>query len=240
MTSYHSQIGQDIWVAERVFPQRRRGFFVDVGAYDGVRYSNTAALERDLGWDGVAIEAEPGAAAALASFRRCRTVCALLDREERDRFFDGARGMLSAAVAPGAPAPPGAMRIRARTLLSILEEAKAPPEIDYLTVDVEGGEADVLAAFPFQRRFGALTIEVHAHRPEAGALLGQLRAAGYVRTGCLFSDWFLRPAQAGVAENGDQRWLEDELLRRLNPAYRDKPEVAHVPWVREWKRKREP
>jgi FkbM family methyltransferase len=43
----------------------RLGGFVDLGAYDGESYSNTAALA-DLGWPGICVDAAPDAAAACA------------------------------------------------------------------------------------------------------------------------------------------------------------------------------
>ena len=53
LATFHSQIGQDKWVLETVFPGVSNGFFVDVGSADGAFLSNTKALER-RGWTGSA------------------------------------------------------------------------------------------------------------------------------------------------------------------------------------------
>jgi DNA-directed RNA polymerase subunit E'/Rpb7 len=45
----YSQAGQDVWVYGEVFNQSRCGFFVDLGAFDGVFLSNTYLLEKDMG-----------------------------------------------------------------------------------------------------------------------------------------------------------------------------------------------
>ena len=61
--------------------------------------------------------------------------------------------------------------------------------MDFLSLDCEGLEADVLAAFPFHRRsFGAIVVD-HGHTPtKRQRIASTLVAAGYVRTGCLDHD----------------------------------------------------
>src|SRR5262249_56743026 len=57
-----SQLGQDIFVYNTFFRERRtKGYFVDIGAYDGVTFSNSLFFERHLGWQGVCIEPLPSA-----------------------------------------------------------------------------------------------------------------------------------------------------------------------------------
>ncbi len=41
----HSQMGQDLWVYSEVFDRKRGGYYVDVGAHDGVEFSNTLILD---------------------------------------------------------------------------------------------------------------------------------------------------------------------------------------------------
>jgi hypothetical protein len=54
---FFSQIGQDEYYIEKIIHRRKGGTFLDVGAHDGIRTSNTYALEKYLGWTGVCIEA---------------------------------------------------------------------------------------------------------------------------------------------------------------------------------------
>ena len=53
-----SQYGQDLWV-DTYFGQKRDGIFVEVGGYDGETHSNTLFLEKERGWQGLLIEANP-------------------------------------------------------------------------------------------------------------------------------------------------------------------------------------
>jgi hypothetical protein len=58
ITRYQSEIGQDKWVAETIFPGITNGFFLDVGSGDGYMESNTQALEA-RGWKGICIDPFP-------------------------------------------------------------------------------------------------------------------------------------------------------------------------------------
>ena len=54
---FRSQYGQDHWVVEKVFPGRTKpGFFIEIGAGDGVLLSNTWVLEKNYGWTGILVE----------------------------------------------------------------------------------------------------------------------------------------------------------------------------------------
>ena len=66
LIEFHSTEGQDRWVALEAFPGVRDGYFVDLGAADGVRKSNTKVLE-DLGWSGLCVDPFP----ANMETRRC-------------------------------------------------------------------------------------------------------------------------------------------------------------------------
>lgn len=54
--SFHSQDGQDRFLQENVFKGFKNGFFVDVGAHDGISINNTLFFEKELNWTGVNIE----------------------------------------------------------------------------------------------------------------------------------------------------------------------------------------
>ena len=57
--TYYSQIGQDQYYIENISKGRKGGVFLDIGANDGLFGSNTATLEIDYGWTGICIEANP-------------------------------------------------------------------------------------------------------------------------------------------------------------------------------------
>ena len=58
MMKFYSQCGQDKWAYENLFKNKNDGFFIEIGADDGIHFSNTKFFE-DLGWNGICIEPSP-------------------------------------------------------------------------------------------------------------------------------------------------------------------------------------
>ena len=56
---FHGQHGQDKYLFYKVFPNKKNGTFLDIGAFDGIALSNTYTFERDFGWKGVCVEPNP-------------------------------------------------------------------------------------------------------------------------------------------------------------------------------------
>ena len=46
----YSQAGQDLWVLDKI----KKGYFLEIGAYDGIKFSNSLLLEEN-GWEGLLI-----------------------------------------------------------------------------------------------------------------------------------------------------------------------------------------
>lgn len=179
---FHSQAGQDEWVIRRVFDYKVGGYFVDAGAFDGVHLSNTYWLERHLGWSGLCIEADPRTFEDLQRARRCACANTCLGSAGGRVELIIGRGPYSGAAETRRPVEvledDGATIKPTPTvpLDRLLEEYGAPEVIDYLSLDVEGMEEEVMATFPFeQRRFLCATIE----RPSK-ALRALLAEKGYL------------------------------------------------------------
>lgn len=173
MPDYRGQLGADRWVAEEVFPGIA-GYFVDVGAYDGMRLSNTWALE-GMGWTGICVE--PSRWFGMLQARR---KCILDNRaawscDGRMKFSEN--GMLGRLDAAG-----DGEEVVCATLEHILDDHNAPSFIHFLSLDVEGSELEVLRVFPWERyQFGAIAVE-HAHCNKAAlSFLLSLHGYGNIR-----------------------------------------------------------
>ena len=94
---YRSQAGQDLWVFCEVFDGMRNGFFLNIGAHDGVELSNTYVLEKKYNWEGICIEANPESFEQLRRNRRVICVNACLDAGESFVTFVK-RGMFGGIV----------------------------------------------------------------------------------------------------------------------------------------------
>jgi len=155
----------------------RRGFFVDMGAFEAVDYSNSLSLELYYDWDGICVEAGHRQLWSL-SHRRCRVVNALLF-DGRDAVYDTRRsvgydslsGIVSNDTDNKAPAHAAdALAMPTVTIARVLRDMGAPRDIDYMSVDLEGAETAAFHGFPFHEyRVKVITVERPA--PELRALL---------------------------------------------------------------------
>lgn len=172
---------------------RDGGFFLEAGANDGFTQSNTYWLERFRGWRGILVEPMP------TYYEECRAerpdatiVRAALMPEEADgqtvrmQFGDlmssvhGAHGTATADERVKAGLVLGwrdayEADVPARTLSSILDEHGAP-EVDLLSLDIEGFEPQALQGLDLARHAPRwIAIEVHdlgAGREAVEAVIG--------------------------------------------------------------------
>lgn len=174
------------------------GYFVEFGACDGVSLSNTAFLESRRGWRGVLAEPARRWHRALRRNRpaaRVDTRCVWEATGDELEFAEARAGELS-TVMELADASVAVRRYRVPTvsLNDLLARHAAPAHIDYLSIDTEGSEFRILAAFDFDRwRPRVLTVE-HNYTDRREPVRRLLAARGYlnVLTGfSLFDDWFV-------------------------------------------------
>jgi FkbM family methyltransferase len=158
-----SQHGEDLALYSR-FP-KSSGFYVEVGALDGVELSNTHYFEHALNWRGVLVEANPLKAEECRINRPQSTVAAVAVTSP-----DQANGTLPFSVAVGFEALSTLnltswakeildraasereisiqnIDVPTRTLDSVLSEAGCPPDFDFMTIDIEGYEVPALRGF---------------------------------------------------------------------------------------------
>jgi FkbM family methyltransferase len=196
-----SQLFQDLFV-QYILGQKRRGFFVEFGATNGLSLSNTYLLEKIYEWTGIL--AEP-AKCWQDDLRKNRT-CTLDSRCVWDKtgeilqFNEVEAAVLSTIDVFSS----NDMHARARqqgskytvttvSLNTLLEEHGAPSEIDYLSVDTEGSEWRILSALDFDRyRAKVITVE-HNYTPERTQIHSLLSSKGYTRKFQAlseFDDWY--------------------------------------------------
>lgn len=164
----------DLRLIDAIEPSRN-GYFVELGANDGVRQSNTYKLQRRYGWTGLLIEPSPQRFAECVLNRafgnRPKVRCAAcVPFGFSDRFVEIEEADLM-SVAKGLEVPDkqavehadsgriflkdSALRhsygALARTLTGLLDEVKAPAAFDLLSLDVEGNELAVLLGLDIER-----------------------------------------------------------------------------------------
>jgi len=169
--TYYSQIGQDKWV-ESILQGKENGYFIELGACDGIHYSNTLHFEQTLNWSGICIEPNDHYFKELKKNRKCNVSNDLVssrDGVEIDFSICGpVSGIVDENIGPFTEKT-NIVKKTTKTLDSILDRFNAPKLIDYLSLDVEGQEYNILKTFPFEKyKFRCMSVEHNA--PHIGPL----------------------------------------------------------------------
>lgn len=190
------------------FSHARSGYFVEVGANDPVKLSQTWDLEQQ-GWTGVLVEPQPELAAALRRSRSAKVyeaACSSARHAGRRMALHlaGIHSSLDPALNISTVSAHGTIEVPVRTLDEILTDAGAPAPLDLLSIDVEGLEIAVLEGVDLARwrprlilvEDLAMNLRLHRH----------LRSRGYKwvrRTG--LNSWYV-PQGAGINAGPTGRW----------------------------------
>ena len=158
---YKSQIGQDKWV-QSTLNDKRDGFFIELGATNGVEYSNTYFFEKERGWKGICIEPNPAYHLELSKTRSSQLCFYCVSNKDNEEIDFAVCEAASGAVSTAGPFTKSdkIIKVKTKTLKTILQDYNAPKIIDYLSLDVEGHEYEVLKNFPFDEyKIRCLTVE---------------------------------------------------------------------------------
>ena len=200
--TYYSHMGADLWVAE-TFQYRRDAYFLEFGALDGIGASNTAMLEKTLGWKGIAVEANPTYYPQVCANRSCITVNVALAANSRQSVemidvyglsalreymdVDGQRHVRERDAR-------GYVRTDTLNPNELLERYSTPVRIEFLSLDIEGGEYAVLTAIDFDKYQIAMLAIEHSNDPVRQDLVRQfLLPKGYKVIQRSQDDWFYHP-----------------------------------------------
>jgi glycosyltransferase involved in cell wall biosynthesis len=193
-----SQLGADDWVLSNY----EKGYFVDAGCCDGEQISNTYKLEK-LGWSGICIDVFPKnfdrrpnskvVEAALHGTKDLELDFMISKAPEISGITDylGKKG--TAAYTGWEPYVEKIIKIKTQLLHEILDANNAPEFIEYLSIDIEGVELEVLKTFPFDRyKFGCISLEHNYDEPKRTHIKDLLKSKGYTYIKQVKADdWFM-------------------------------------------------
>lgn len=198
---------QDVFVLS-VLGQRRGGYFVEVGAANGVEFSNTHLLEKRFGWTGILVEPALSWHQSILKHRTARLDprCAWSKSGEKIEFCEFRDANLSTVATLAAAqsrewrtSPSRRYEVETASLADVLQDA--PPAVDYLSVDVEGSELEVLGAYDFARHFKVITCEHNFHLDRREKVHQILSSRGYLRV-CAhlskYDDWYVHSPSTGT------------------------------------------
>ena len=198
-----SQIRQDLFVLSEL-GFKENGYFVEFGATNGVDISNSHLLEKEFLWDGILAEPAQVWHAELKQNRSAiiETRCVWEKSGQILKFNETPDSELSTIDIFSEKDKHSRSRKSGRkydvetiSLLELLETHNAPRLIDYLSMDTEGSEYEILKNFDFDRyQFNVITCE-HNNTPNREKIHDLLLRNGYQRkfeSISKFDDWYVR------------------------------------------------
>jgi FkbM family methyltransferase len=195
--TYYAAHEIDKYVKETFFSNKNDGYFVDIGAHDGININNTYYFENE-GWSGICFEPVPEIYELLKLNRKCDVVNkALSDVEETLDFFSikGHAEMLSGLLKdyPNEHM----MRIIRETEqhsdeyecikvnCSTFSKEIETKNIDLLSIDTEGAELSILKTIDFDKyKIGLMIIEYNYDNQELISLLNDNNFEIVNKIGC--------------------------------------------------------
>ena len=184
LSGWHSQYGQDQKIMKWLYSERvsdeqfydltgdepRKGVFIELGAGDGLDKSNSLAFEEKLGWTGLLIEASPSLYSQLQQNRpnaTCVRACAAGSAIEKVFAEDGLSGGTIAIQLQNENSTWISVTCQSLSSLIDMHLGDRGSHIDYLSLDVEGSELEILRSFNFHKhKVDVISIEVPDFLPE--------------------------------------------------------------------------
>lgn len=209
--NYYSQFGEDR-ILDKLFRGKRNGFCVEVGANNGVDGSTTLHFE-ELGWDCILVEPNPTLCQELRARRKARLFECAASSESGTAILHIAVGAeqshavsalgderRSAQILKEHGFRTEPVEVAIRRLDDILGDARPTGRIEFMSIDVEGHELEVLKGLSLDRwRPVVLIIEDNGAIWDT-AVRDYLNTQGYLRfrrTGV--NDWYTHTSNRSLA-----------------------------------------
>jgi FkbM family methyltransferase len=186
MKMSNSQLEQDLLVV--TLTNAARGYFVEFGATDGISGSNTYLLEKSYGWEGICAEPARVYRQPLQKNRNCdldfRCISNVSNKFEP--FSEsGYLSTISRFESTDLKFPNRQISdrylVETVTLNELLKEHNAPQKIDFISIDTEGSELEILQAFSFDDYEISIFCIEHNYSQNEAKIDNLLSTHGYQR-----------------------------------------------------------
>ena len=198
-----SQLRQDLFVLSEL-DFKKNGYFIEFGATNGIDLSNTFLLENEFGWQGILAEPAKCWHQQLKKNRSAiiETNCVWSESNATLTFNEVKNAELSTVnnystsdFHKGKRNSGNKYEVKTISLLDLLDKYNAPKKIDFLSIDTEGSEYEILKNFDFNKyEIKIITCE-HNFTPMREKVFALLSQNGYVRKYEKISrvdDWYVK------------------------------------------------
>ena len=177
---YYSQCQEDIYLNENIFKNKKNGVYIELGALDGILYSNTKFFEDSLNWKGILNRPNNFLFNNLVSchkellefryFVDCHAAVSgvedTLSQHHFDTYFESNNEWNKSL-------PQNKIFIKPISLTEIVKSTNLT-HIDLLSLDVEGHEYEVLKSWDFSIPIDIILIETLGVQPEKDELCREI------------------------------------------------------------------
>ena len=172
MIKSYSQEAQDLKVLLH-YKLKKDGYFLEIGASDGIKFSNTYLLEQKYSWSGICVEPIKDDYNKLVNNRTCHcSNMAVYSKSDEELEFDIYEYNLLSGLNKHVSTHTGEpikekVVVKTITLNDLLEKYNAPSFIEYMSLDTEGSEYEMLIVFDLNKyKIGLMHIEHNYEEPK--------------------------------------------------------------------------
>lgn len=193
--TYYSQFRQDELINTKIFKNKSEGFFVDIGAYDGISQGSNSLFFEQLGWKGICVEPNPFLYKELVKNRKCEcynfAVSNKIGTEDFLYIQKGGPNTLGGLMS-GYSNDTGLKQLMDTTNHDIIkvktelfENIVQNKVIDYLSIDTEGNELKILETIDFEKfDISVMSIEINSNGRSIHELLIEKGYNSFLYLGC--------------------------------------------------------
>jgi FkbM family methyltransferase len=209
-----SQLGQDVF-ALTTLDFKRDGFFIEFGATDGVSLSNTWLLEKEFGWTGILAEPAKGWHKKLRENRASIISESCVWKESGTEISFSESAELStitkfkdADLHSAARRSSSTYNVVTISLMDLCIQNNAPKHIDFISIDTEGSEFEILSQFDFESYKVSVICVEHNYTKNRLRIKKLLEKNGFERIFedlSQFDDWYIHRKNLDLNLNLDNQ-----------------------------------
>ena len=188
-----SQIFQDL-LAYFFSDFKKRGTFIEIGGGNGVDLSNTYILEKKFKWKGVICEPDGRLHANILAKRKCFLEIKPVSNSHNKNIYFYFKGLYDSYAS--FKYSPSANKLKSISLNNLIKKYQLGKNIDYISIDTEGNELDIIKNFNFNKyNVKIFTIEHNFKKKMRKNIYKILKRNNYQRIFKYISymdDWYIK------------------------------------------------